>query len=239
MNYPDDFINKIIQCDCLEVMKDIPDKSIDLVLTDPPYGTTNNEWDNVVDFWSEVKRICKGGFIVFSSQPYTTNLINSNRKDFKYHWIWNKALAGNGIIAKYQPLKIHEEICIFGNVKYNPIMRKGKARIKNGIKDKHGTFSGAKSEQVFNDNYYPESILNFSGASMRIKRQHPTQKPVELISYLIKTYSNENDIILDPFLGSGTTAVACKQLKRNFIGIEISEKYCEIARERLRQEVLL
>ena len=227
-------LNKIHNIDCLEFMKTLPDKCIDLVLTDPPYGTTGNEWDNVVDFWKEVKRISKGGQVIFSGQPYTTDLISSNRKEFKYHWIWNKCLAGNGILAKRQPLKIHEEICVFGNVDYYPIMKKGIMRTKNGIKDKHGTFNGATSKEVMNDDYYPESILRFSGASMRSEREHPTQKPVDLIAYLVKTYSKENDIIFDPFIGSGTTAVACKMLKRNYIGCEISKEYCEIAEQRIK-----
>ena len=117
-------------------------------------------------------------------------------------------------------------------------MKKGRLRTKNGIQDKHGTFNGATSEQVINDDYYPESILRISGASMRSERQHPTQKPVELMEYLIRTYSNENELILDPFLGSGTTAVACKKLNRCFIGIEISPEYCAIAKQRLKQGVL-
>lgn len=223
----------IINADCLEYMKTLPDKSFDLVLTDPPYGTTGNEWDTVVDFWYECKRICRGGFVIFSAQPYTTDLIVSNRKDFKYHWIWNKALAGNGILAKIQPLKIHEEVCVFGKVSYFPQKRTGIMRTKGGIKDSHGTFGGSHSETSVNDEYYPESILNFSGASMRSERQHPTQKPVELLKYLIQTYSKETDTILDPFMGSGTTLVACKHLNRNCVGVEISEKYCKIAQERL------
>jgi site-specific DNA-methyltransferase (adenine-specific) len=232
-------LNTIYNCDCLEALKLIKSQSIDLVLTDPPYGTTSNEWDNVVDFWSELKRICKGGFIVFSSQPYTTDLINSNRKDFKYCWIWNKEMTGNFAIAKYQPLKVHEEVCIFGDVKYNPIMRKGKARYKGGSFKGNSNTGNLKSEKHFSEDYYPTSILQFNNAGNRSISEHPTQKPVELISYLIKTYSNENDTILDPFLGSGTTAVACKQLKRNFIGIEISQKYCDIANQRLRQNILI
>lgn len=218
-------------------MKSFPDKSFDLVFTDPPYGTTGNEWDVIVDFWVEIMRISKGQ-IIFSAQPFTTDLINGNRSNFKYHWIWDKALAGNGILAPHQPLKVHEEVCIFGDVSYYPIMRTGVMRSKGGIKDTHGTFNGAKSDVVQNNQYYPRSILNFSGASMRSERVHPTQKPIELCKYLVQTYTNESDTILDPFMGSGTTLVAAKQLGRNATGIEISEKYCEIARRRLEQDLL-
>ena len=232
-------INQVIHGDCLKIMKDIPDNSIDLVVTDPPYGTTSNEWDNIVNFWQEFKRICKTGFVIFSSQPYTTDLISSNKKDFKYCWIWNKEMTGNFVIAKHQPLKIHEEICIFGNIKYNPIMRKGKLRFKGGSNKVNTSTGNIISKRKLSDDYFPVSILNFNNSGFRITSSHPTQKPVDLIAYLIKTYSNENDLILDPFLGSGTTAVAAQNLKRNWIGIEISKEYCEIARQRLRQKTLL
>ena len=141
---------KLILGDCLEEMKKIPDKSIDLVLTDPPYGTTSCSWDKVVNLQLlriELKRICRGGYVLTSSQPFTTDLINSNRKEFKYCWIWNKKLAGNGILAKKQPLKIHEDVCVFGSMNYSPEMKFGKKRIKGGIVDKHGTFGNAFSKK--------------------------------------------------------------------------------------------
>lgn len=237
MKYPEDFINKIILGDCLEVMKDIPDKSIDLVLTDPPYGVTGLEWDNDKTEWmNDILRISKkdSAIVVFGTQPFTSKIIYEYRKHFRYCWVWNKKIAGNPLIAKYQPLKIHEDIIVFSKKthSYYPIMIQGTMRKKGG--GKSNLLSMQMSETV-NDNYYPTSILEFSNSK---RGQHPTEKPVELIKYLVQTYSKENDLILDPFLGSGTTAVACKQLKRNFIGIEISEKYCEIARQRLRQEQL-
>ena len=235
----EEYLNKVIQGDCLEVMKKLPDRCIDLVLTDPPYGTTSNEWDKVVDFWSEFRRISRGGSIVFSSQPYTSELICANKKEYKCSWIWNKGMTGNFAIAKYQPLKVHEEICVFGDVKYNPIMRKGKARFKGGSFKGNSNTGNLTSSKHYSEDYYPISILDFNNAGNRNDSQHPTQKPVSLLAYLIQTYSNPDDIILDPFLGSGTTVVAAKQLGRNYIGIEISEKYCSIARERLRQEILL
>ena len=234
MTCPEQYINRVIHGDCLEVMKGMPDGCVDLVLTDPPYGTTSNEWDSVVDFWGEFERICKGGFIVFSSQPFTTDLISSRRHDFKYSWIWNKGMTGNFAIAKYQPLKVHEEICIFGDVKYNPIMRKGKARYKGGSFKGNSSTGNIISTKHFSEDYYPISILDYNNASKRNDSQHPTQKPIELMAYLINTYSSEESLILDPFCGSGTTLVAAKMLGRRYIGIDIEKKYCDIAEERLR-----
>ena len=234
----EEYKNKIICGDCLIFMKKLPDKCVDLVLTDPPYGTTSNEWDTVVDFFDEAIRISQTGVVIFASQPFTSVLVSKNKKIFKYGWVWNKGMTGNFAIAKYQPLKIHEDILIFGDAKYQPLMRQGKLRMKGGSDKGNSNTGGLVSIAHESDDYYPESILNFSNAGLRTQSMHPTQKPVELIKYLIQTYSKENDTILDPFLGSGTTAVACKQLHRNFIGVEISEKYCEIARSRLSQDLL-
>ena len=223
----------IINADCLEYMKTLPDKSFDLVLTDPPYGTTSNEWDTVVDFFDESMRITQTGVIIFASQPFTSDLISKNRKSFRYGWVWNKGMTGNFAIAKYQPLKVHEDILVFGNAEYSPIMRIGKLRMKGGSDKGNANTGGLVSVAHESEDYYPESILNFSNAGLRIQSMHPTQKPVELLKYLVQTYSNEGDTILDPFMGSGTTLVACKHLNRNCVGIEISEKYCAIAQERL------
>jgi site-specific DNA-methyltransferase (adenine-specific) len=234
MNLP---INQIICGDCLEVMKTFPDKSVDLVLTDPPYGTTNEDWDStewLKTAWNELDRVCNGNFIMMASQPFTTDLINSNRGNFKYCWVWNKEIQGNPLLAKFQPLKIHEDIVVFGKGKYFPIMENGKFRKKGGGKSKLWNVPNPYYES---DKYFPKSIITFNNSN-RLNLQHPTQKPIDLMAYLIKTYSNENDIILDPFLGSGTTAVAAKQLHRRYIGIEISQKYCDIAKARLGQEVL-
>ena len=232
------YLNKIIQGDCLEVMKTFADKSFDLVLTDPPYGTTSNEWDTAVDFFDEAMRITRTGVIIFASQPFTSDLISKNRKSFRYGWIWNKGMTGNFAIAKYQPLKVHEDILVFGDAEYRPIMRKGKLRMKGGSDKGNSNTGGLISVAHESEDYYPESILNFSNAGLRTQSMHPTQKPTELIKYLLQTYSKESDTILDPFMGSGTTLVAAKQLGRNATGIEISEKYCEIARRRLEQDLL-
>lgn len=230
---------EVIQGDCLEVMRGFADKSFDLVLTDPPYGTTSNEWDTVVDFFDEAMRITRTGVIVFASQPFTSDLISKNRKYFKYGWIWNKGMTGNFAIAKYQPLKVHEDVLVFGDAEYRPIMRKGKLRMKGGSDKGNANTGGLVSVAHESDDYYPESILNFGNAGLRIQSMHPTQKPVELLKYLIQTYSKESDTILDPFAGSCTTAVACKQLNRNCTAIEISPEYCEIGRRRLEQQTLL
>jgi site-specific DNA-methyltransferase (adenine-specific) len=233
----------LLHGDCLEILPMFEDDSIDLVLTDPPYGTTNCYWDSIIPLdkiWHCINNLIKDDspIIFTASQPFTTTLISSNIKAFKYCWVWNKKLAGNGILAKRQPLKIHEDIVVFNSNIYYPQKTKGKHRLKGGIEDKHGTFSNAKSELVRNDDYYPTSILDFSGASIRVEKQHPTQKPVDLFKYLIKTYTNNNETILDFTIGSGTTAVAAKQLGRKCIGIEIESKYLDIAIERLRQEQL-
>lgn len=229
---------QLVQGDCLELMKDIPDGSVDMVLTDPPYGTTACKWDTVIPLepmWERLKRVIKlnGAIVMTASQPFTTTLIASNIKNYKYNWVWNKALAGNGILAKKQPLKIHEDVIVFNSKIYQPEMRKGKARWKGGIKDKHGTFSNAEAPKVWSDEYYPVSIIDISGAGMRTGRVHPTQKPVALMEYLIKTYTNEGETVLDFTMGSGTTGIACKNLNRSFIGIELDETYFNIAKERI------
>ena len=231
-------MTKLLQGDCLELMKDIPDGSVDAIITDPPYGTTACKWDSVIPFepmWAELKRIIKpnGAIVLFGSQPFTSALVMSNVKMFKYEWVWNKSLAGNGILAKKQPLKIHENVVVFNSNIYIPEMRKGKARWKGGIKDKHGTFSNAEAPKVWSDEYYPTSIIDISGAGMRSGRVHPTQKPVALMEYLVKTYTNEGETVLDFTMGSGSTGVACVNTNRNFIGIELDSEYFNIAKERI------
>ena len=236
-------LNKIYNEDCLEGMKRIPDGSVDMILCDLPYGTTACKWDTIIPFeplWEQYERVIKdnGAIVLTASQPFTSVLITSNPNLFKYTWVWNKALAGNGILAKVQPLKIHEDVCVFakGKVNYFPIMRKGKGRYKGGIKDKHGTFSGAETPKVWSDEYYPTTILDFSGAGMRSTRIHPTQKPVALFEYLIKTYTNEGETVLDNCMGSGTTAIASMRTGRNYIGFELDEEYYKVAQKRIIDE---
>lgn len=236
---------KLIYGDCLDEMKTISDNSVDMLLCDLPYGTTSCKWDIVIPFdllWEQYKRISKGGCIaLFGSEPFSSYLRLSNIKWYKYDWIWNKKLAGNGILVKKQPLKIHEIVSIFyKNNKYFPQMIKGKLRRKMTNNPKISEINGGdgikRCKETFNDLYYPVSIQTFSSANLRTNRLHPTQKPVELLSYLIKTYSEENDTILDNCMGSGSVGVACKRVKRNFIGIEKDEKYFNIAKKRITEE---
>ena len=240
------FINKVIQGDCLEVMKDIPDKSVDMILCDLPYGTTACRWDVVIPFeplWEQYKRIIKdnGAIVLTASQPFTSALVMSNIKMFKYEWIWDKRVASNSQLAKYQPLKIHENILVFGNgIVYKPqglldcnILRTNDNRSKGvghiGSEKKRKEFLQTKTG-------YPKSIINFKPSN--INKLHPTQKPVALFEYLIKTYTNEGDLVLDNTAGSGTTGVACKNTNRNFILIEQDEKYCEVIKERVGCEII-
>ena len=242
---------KLWQGDCLELMKQIPDGSIDLILTDPPYGTTKCRWDTVIPFepmWAELKRIIKynGAICLFGSEPFSSALRMSNLKWFKYDWIWRKSKAVGYVNAKLKPMNKHEIISIFSegttancssrNMLYFPQglievnwNKKAKTKSKNGENDyfrksmnKHGY------KQKFTN--YPTTVINFNSEG---KPVHPTQKPTKLLEYLIKTYTLENETVLDFTMGSGSTGVACKNLNRNFIGIELDEKYFKIACERI------
>ena len=238
--------NVCYQGDCLEVMKVIEDKSIDMILAYLPYGTTACKWDTIIPFeplWEQYKRIIKdnGAIVLTASQPFTSALVMSNIKMFKYEWVWNKKLGGNSMLVKYQPYKIHENLLVFskGKTKYNPQMEiRGKVRTKNGkTKNQDNAFNVQGADYTKNNTYYPQSILEKSNAK-RTGRLHPTQKPVVLFEYLIKTYTNEGDLVLDNTAGSGTTGVACKNTNRNFILIEQDEKYCDIIKERVGCEII-
>lgn len=227
---------KLYLGDCLEVMKSIPDKSVDAVITDIPYGTTACAWDEVIPFdlmWAELKRLCNGAIILFGAQPFTSKLIQSNVKDYKFNYVWNKKLAGNALNSNYQPLKIHEDICVFsGNgYKYNPVMRKGQFRTKLTNANWNSTFGKQTSTATKNDQYKPTSILTFH--QQRVGRIHPTQKPIELFEYLVQTFSDKGNTILDFTMGSGTSGIACVITGRNFIGIEIDPTYYAIAEKRI------
>ena len=228
--------------DCLEVMKTIPDGSIDAIITDPPYGTTACKWDTVIPFepmWEQLKRIIKpkGAIVLFGSEPFSSALRMSNIKQYKYDWVWNKKLAGNGILAKRQPLKIHELVHVFHSAVYFPQKKEGQLRKKLSSNLKVSEINGGdgirRAQETYNNLYYPVSIIEFTMANLRTGRQHPTQKPAALLEYLIKTYTNECDTVLDFTMGSGTTGVACKNLNRNFIGIELDKKYFDIAQKRI------
>lgn len=218
-------------------MKGIPDKSVDMILADLPYGTTACKWDTCIPFepmWEQYKRIIKdnGAIVLTASQPFTSALVMSNPDMFKYCWVWNKEKAANFPNVKNQPLKIHEDIVVFGGC-YKPQMTEGVLRKKGGYKVKRDFAVMDGAPEKINNQYYPKSILNFSVAGNKDSTLHPTQKPVALFEYLIKTYTNEGDTVLDNVMGSGTTGVACKNLNRDFIGIEIDSTYFEIAKNRI------
>ena len=234
---------QLVNGDCLEEMKKIPDESIDMVLTDPPYGTTACKWDTVIDLpmmWEQLKRITKpnGAIVLTASQPFTSALVMSNVKMFKYCWVWEKTMASNFAQAKKQPFKKHEDVCIFYKKQptYNPAMENGKPYTDKRITGARNASVGASKSvvrQVINNDgkRYPSTVQKFSNGNNR--NVHPTQKPVALMEYLIRTYTDERDTVLDFTMGSGTTGVACKNLNRNFIGIELDKDYFEIAKQRI------
>ena len=233
---------KLLKGDCLELMKDIPNKSIDAIIADLPYGTTRAKWDSILDLdllWKQYERIIKpnGAIILFGSQPFTTTLINSNIKDFKYSLVWDKKMKVGMMNCKRMPLRQHEDIMVFYKKQptYNPQMTKGKMRNKKISPTKDFEVYGQITPiDNFNDDYYPSSILEFSNANQKAK-SHTTQKSLELMEYLVKTYTNEGDMVLDNCMGSGTTGVACVNTNRGFIGMELDDKYFEIAKERIEK----
>ena len=235
--------NVCYQGDCLEVMKDIPDKSIDMILCDLPYGTTACKWDTIIPFeplWEQYERVIKdnGAIVLTASQPFTSALVMSNIKDFRYEIIWEKEQATNFMMLKKQIGKSHENILVFykNQPLFNPQMVKSLKPIKSCGGNNVETYGGfkAKGNNIIRYEKYPCSILKIN----RDKGLHPTQKPVALFEYLIKTYTNENDLVLDNTAGSGTTGVACKNTNRNFILIEQDEKYCDIIKERVNCEII-
>ena len=238
-------MNKInlIHGDCLGAMKTIPDGSVDMVLTDPPYGTTQCKWDSVIPFepmWEQLKRLTKknGAIVMTASQPFTSALIMSNVKMFKYCWVWDKVNRPTGHLnAKKMPLRQTEDVLVFYRKPstYNPQMTQGKPYTTTGLKQSHNYGSQVKSKTVCADGMrYPRDLLKISADERgTVGRIHPTQKPVALMEYLIKTYTNEGETVLDFTMGSGTTGVAAKSLNRKFIGIELDEDYFNIAKERI------
>lgn len=239
--------------DCLEVMDSLIGKGIkvDAVITDPPYGTTACKWDSVIPFeemWKRLNALIKdsGVIILFGSGNFVFNLFNSNPDKFKYKMIWNKNVPTGMSSAKYRPMKYYEEILIFQTCKnstYNPQMKERVGKGKSCYKydhycgnNNHLTALKKQPKKYDLDYVQPSDVLNFNVVPNRTGKLHPTQKPVELLEYLVKTYSNENDLVLDFTMGSGTTGVACKNLNRQFIGIELDPKYFEIAKERIENE---
>ena len=239
--------------DCLELMKQIPDGSIDAIITDPPYGTTACKWDSVIPFdlmWEQLNRIMKpnGAIVLFGSEPFSSSLRMSNIKNYKYDWKWVKQIPGNHLNAKKQPLRSYEDICVFYKSQpiYNPILTdKPQSHIRKNsidIKVKNNGVIGKIKENVKRNEFreipldknYPNNVLNID-IMAKNKRIHPTQKPVELMEYLIKTYTNENETVLDFTMGSGSTGVACINTNRKFIGIEMDKNYFDIAQKRIME----
>lgn len=222
--------------DCLELMKDIPDASVDLILCDLPYGTTQNKWDSVIPFaelWSEYRRIARGAIVLTASQPFTSALVMSRPDWFRYSWVWEKSTATGHLNAKRMPMKSHEDVLVFSMAPapYNPQgIKPFNRRVSRGGNGSNFGASGTENFQEYTN--YPRSILRFPGDS---KHVHPTQKPVALMEYLIRTYTNEGAMVLDNCMGSGTTGVACVNTGRRFIGIEKDERYFQIAKERIEK----
>lgn len=237
----------IEQGDCLELMPNLADRSVDLILCDLPYGTTACSWDSVIPFeplWASYKRIIKpnGAIVLFGIQPFITELINSNKEMFRYDLIWKKSRAAGFLNANRKPLHTHEIILLFYNQlpTYNPQKTKGhksydkrKFTKGQGLHDNKVIGKHTKKHTENNGERYPTSILDFSQNWIRQKQIHPTQKPVALLEYLIKTYSNEGELVLDNTMGSGSTCVAAVKTKRNFIGFEKEAKYFDIACKRI------
>ncbi len=226
--------------DCLEIVPTLEAGSVDAIITDLPYGTTNCKWDTIIPFdelWKVVRYVLKprGAFITTASQPFTSLLVMSNIEQFNCEWIWNKSKAANFPQVKYKPLKVHENIIVFYG-KYNPQMKtKGKNRKKGGYFVGGDFAVSAGAPEKFNNEYYPKTILDYSIADNKNSGIHPTQKPVALYEYLIKTYTNDGDTVLDICMGSGTTGVACKNTGRNFIGIERDADYFAISEKRINE----
>ena len=225
--------------DCLKVMKHMPDKSVDMILCDLPYGTTWKDWDKIINFevlWEEYNRIIKnkGAIVLFSSQPFTTKLINSNLKNFKYTWYWVKNIKGNYLNAKRQPLRQLEEICVFNKHDYKPqgIVRCNKISRRGSSAET--TLQNYSNVWLQESTGYPSNVIYYD---LDKEKFHPTQKPVALLEYLIKTYTNEDMIVLDNCMGSGSCGIACMNTGRKFIGIERDKNYFEIAKNRIEESL--
>lgn len=245
-------LNKVYNMDCLVGMRDIPDKSIDCIICDLPYGTTSCSWDILIPFdklWEQYERIIKdnGAIVLFGTEPFSSMLRMSNLKWYKYDLIWKKSKSGSAFCAKYRPIAKHENISIFsrdgGRTVYNPQMKPGEPykrthRISEVDINNHNIGFNRREVVSVNEGFrYPDSVLEFQQKWRRQDQVHPTQKPVELIEWLIKTYSNEGDTILDNCMGSGTTAIAAIRTGRNFIGFETDEDYYNIILKRIEDEI--
>jgi len=241
---------KLLHGDCLTLLNDIPDRSVDMVLADLPYGTTACKWDSIIDLdrlWSHYKRVCtpQAAIVLTASQPFTTKLIASNLPMFKYTLVWEKEQGSMPMQAPYQPIKVHEDIVVFsqmacsfskkGSMSYYPQKVPGVPYKASQRKSGNITFHTDPSGEHFKDNAgdrYPRSVMQFKTE----RGLHPTQKPVALMEYLIKTYTKEGQVVLDNSMGSGTTGVACVRTGRSFIGMELDQKFFSVAQERIMKE---
>lgn len=231
---------KLYNGECLEVMDLLIGQGVkvDAIICDPPYGTTQNKWDSVINFsdmWKRLKllRDDRTPIVLFGSEPFSSALRMSNIKEFKYDWIWRKNSPSGSLNANRMPMKLHENISLFYKKQclYNPQKTKGKMQKKGGCVG-GGNYGETKSKTYVNDLYYPLSIQEFKKVSGS-KKVHTTEKPVDLLEYLIRTYTNEGELVLDFTMGSGSTGVACKNINRDFIGIELDKGYYDIACERI------
>ena len=236
--------------DCLKIMDGLiaDDVKVDAIITDPPYGTTACKWDSVIPFeemWKRLKalRYDNTPVVLFGSEPFSSSLRMSNIKEYKYDWIWKKSKSGSAFTAKYRPVNKHENISVFGKgaIKYNPQLTENKPysrkhKINKTNINNHKIGFSEKNITLINDGFrYPITVIEFQQKWRRQDQLHPTQKPLALMEYLVKTYTNEGDTVLDFTMGSGTTGVACKNLNRNFIGIELDLNYYMIAQERINK----
>lgn len=239
-----DFLNKIFNEDCYQTLQRLGDGTVDLLLQDTPFGVTQNDWDVKPDLpkmWEQWNRVTKenGAMIFFATMQFATELILSNPKNYRYDLVWYKPLGSGFLNANRMPMRNHEHILVFYRKlpTYNPQMSIGKMREKGGRNDRQSTNYGKFNPQVsVNNTYYPQSVIEFSNGDNTKENDHPTQKPLGLMRYLVKTYSNENEIVFDGYMGSGTTAVACAIENRTFIGSETSIEYFEIASKRIEDE---
>lgn len=238
---------KLMEGDCLELMKSIPDSRVDMVLCDLPYGTTQNKWDSIIPLnllWLEYKRICKvnGALVFTAAEPFMSALVSSNLKDFRYDLIWHKSQAVGHLNARRMPMRTHENIAVFyqSATDYNPQLQdKPKENIRpvgrRASTENYGKFGEYAERTIPKNKRYPQSVETFNNPNHGEAGLHPTQKPVALMEYLIRTYTNEGDTVLDNTMGSGTTGVACQNTGRNFIGIEKDPDYFAIAKKRMEE----
>jgi site-specific DNA-methyltransferase (adenine-specific) len=237
--------NQVMLGDCLEVMKDIPDGSVDMILCDLPYGTSKCRWDTIIPFeplWKEYKRVIKtnGAIVLTASQPFTSVLIGSNFKDYRYNWVWEKSKATGYLNAKKMPMKAHEDVCVFYQKPplYNPQKWMSTPYYKGSAHRPTEVYGKQREVLVENESglRYPRTVQYFKTAESEGKTYHPTQKPISLFKYLIKTYTQENEVVLDSCAGVGTTALAALRTNRKYICIENDQEYYDVMQERISRE---